>query len=52
MWDVVLVLNGAAGAGLKTPKKPARHYGGKPRFGDLLRETRDRSKKTTTVVLR
>ncbi|KAK1698238.1 hypothetical protein QYE76_014935 [Lolium multiflorum] len=52
MWDVVLVLNGAASAGLKTPKKPARHYGGKPRFGDLLRETRDRSKKTTTVVLR
>ena len=52
MWEVVLMLNRGASAGLKTPKKPARQYGRKPRFGDFLWETRNWYKKTITVVLR
>ncbi|KAL6598254.1 hypothetical protein ACP70R_046419 [Stipagrostis hirtigluma subsp. patula] len=54
MWEVLLMLNGdaATAAGLPTPKKPSRRYGGAPRFADFLRDEREWYKKTVTVVMR
>ncbi|TVU46570.1 hypothetical protein EJB05_06111, partial [Eragrostis curvula] len=54
MWDVVLMLNGdaGAGAGLPTPKRPSRRYGSTLPFADFVQDEGERYKKTITVVMR